>query len=233
MSGFAPLQVLQHSGRILSDQTQLQSVADLKPWSTLNLSYRMLGGGGDGGSTGAESRSSYLEMYMEKKPDKVNPAEELLAKWTCCHLSNEPLCAPCVVDELGYVYNKEAVLHNLLNKTMPPQLSYISGLKHLTELKLEANSKKVSTSASSSKASNAASFQLSNGADFACPVTGLEYNGRSKFVVLRPSGIVVSEKALKELLPVVEEMAGGKWSEEDVLPINPTGEQLQLAHPPS
>ena len=32
---------------------------------------RLCGGGGDGGSTGAESRSSYLEMYREKRADKV------------------------------------------------------------------------------------------------------------------------------------------------------------------
>lgn len=32
---------------------------------------RLRGSGGDGGSTGAESRSSYLEMYKEKKEEKV------------------------------------------------------------------------------------------------------------------------------------------------------------------
>lgn len=32
---------------------------------------RLRGAGGDGGSTGAESRSSYLEMYKEKKEEKV------------------------------------------------------------------------------------------------------------------------------------------------------------------
>ena len=32
---------------------------------------RLRGGGGDGGSTGAESRSSYLEMYREKRDDKA------------------------------------------------------------------------------------------------------------------------------------------------------------------
>lgn len=36
---------------------------------------RFRGGGGDGGSTGAESRSSYLEMYKERKEDKVDPAQ--------------------------------------------------------------------------------------------------------------------------------------------------------------
>jgi hypothetical protein len=34
---------------------------------------RLRGGGGDGGSTGAESRSSYLEMYKTKKDVKVCP----------------------------------------------------------------------------------------------------------------------------------------------------------------
>ena len=32
---------------------------------------RLRGGGGDGGATGAESRDSYLQMYAQKKPEKV------------------------------------------------------------------------------------------------------------------------------------------------------------------
>ena len=42
---------------------------------------RLRGGGGDGGATGAESRSSYLEMYMSKKPLKVRnlcPSDNML-----------------------------------------------------------------------------------------------------------------------------------------------------------
>lgn len=41
-------------------------------WDVLEVVPRLLGGGGDGGSTGAESRSCYLEMYLTKKPDKVS-----------------------------------------------------------------------------------------------------------------------------------------------------------------
>lgn len=40
--------------------------------STVDVQRRLRGGGGDGGATGAESRVSYLEMYMSKKPDKVS-----------------------------------------------------------------------------------------------------------------------------------------------------------------
>ena len=39
--------------------------------SSLQLLPRLRGGGGDGGSTGAESRSSFLEMYARKKPAKA------------------------------------------------------------------------------------------------------------------------------------------------------------------
>lgn len=48
---------------------------------------------------------------------------------------------------------------------------------------------------------SAGEFQMNNGADFACPLTGLPMNGRYRFSALRASGLVVSEKALKEVLP--------------------------------
>ena len=47
--------------------------AGISAGSRCQLHYRLRGGGGDGGATGAESRVSYLEMYMGKKPDKVRP----------------------------------------------------------------------------------------------------------------------------------------------------------------
>jgi hypothetical protein len=72
-------QLLLHAGRCLQDEEALCSYG-LSSGSLLQLSARLLGGGGDGGSTGAESRSCYLEMYLQRKPDKVNPAEEQLAK---------------------------------------------------------------------------------------------------------------------------------------------------------
>jgi hypothetical protein len=77
---------------------------------TLELLPRLRGGGGDGGSTGAESRSSYLEMYAGKKKDKADPEEERLARWTTCQLSGMPLQPPCVADDLGSLFNKDAVL---------------------------------------------------------------------------------------------------------------------------
>ena len=41
---------------------------------------------------------------------QVNPEEERLARWTTCQLSGMALAPPCVADELGNLFNKDAVL---------------------------------------------------------------------------------------------------------------------------
>ena len=50
---------------------------------------------------------------------KVNPIEEKLARWTQCQLSGEPLQQPVVADQLGYLFNKDAVIQvcSLCNRT--------------------------------------------------------------------------------------------------------------------
>ena len=64
------LQWFQHRGRRCREEQTLVK-AGLQDGSWVQVHLRLRGGGGDGGATGAESRSSYLEMYMKKKPDKV------------------------------------------------------------------------------------------------------------------------------------------------------------------
>lgn len=200
------------------------SAAGLQTGDFVSVHHKLIGGGGDGGSTGAESRSSFLEMYATKKAAKVNamnillyeaqntahegvtlpqqylncqrvhsvllyttacmsqslvhllcvekqepwqvisscclmstlasdltstiaccnsvnchmqvnPVEAKIAKWTRCNLSGQPLQPPCVADELGNLYNKDAMVQALVSKTLPGSLSYISSLKHLIDLK--------------------------------------------------------------------------------------------------
>jgi hypothetical protein len=157
-------------------------------------------------------------MYRTKKADKVDPKEELLARWTRCHLSNELLQPPCVADELGSLYNKEAVVHALLQKALPPQLAHISSLKSLINLKLEPVPATAAGSSSNGKQQQQWRFQ--------CPISGQEVNGRARFVIHRPTGWVISEKALKEVPAAAEEALGGKWTAADLVPVNPTGEEL-------
>lgn len=59
-----------YAGRTLDPAATLTSCHVL-PGGTLEVVPRLAGGGGDGGATGAESRSCYLEMYAGKKKDKV------------------------------------------------------------------------------------------------------------------------------------------------------------------
>ena len=79
----------------------------------------------------------------------------------------------------------------LVTKSMPKPLAHIGGLKHVIELKLEAG-----------PAGNGSSGDGGGdgpGTKFACPITGQAFNGKAKFVVMRKSGHVVSERAVKEV----------------------------------
>lgn len=207
-------QRLTHRGRTLGENETLFD-AGICAGALLELLPRICGGGGDGGSTGAESRSAYLEMYQGKKPDKVNPEEERLARWTTCRLSGMPLNPPCVMDELGNLYNKEAIVQALLAKAIPPGIGYLTGLKSLIDLKLEEAKDTSSTGA----------------VRFACPVTGIPMNGKARFVAVRPGNrspaYVLSERAVKELREVAMEVVGGAWMPEDVLQVLPQGGELE------
>lgn len=65
------VQCFTYGGRVCEDGASL-AASGVQRDSTVDVQRRLRGGGGDGGATGAESRSSYLEMYMAKKPDKVS-----------------------------------------------------------------------------------------------------------------------------------------------------------------
>ena len=88
------LQLITHAGRLCPDGVTLASLGMLPGGRyAMDVCVRLRGGGGDGGSTGAESRASYLEMYATKKPDKVRkdgPAIPCLG----CHAPGS-LVSPC------------------------------------------------------------------------------------------------------------------------------------------
>ena len=72
---------------------------------------------GGAGSERQPGRSAPPAVWLLIKPPaafirwlQVNPEEERLARWTTCQLSGMPLQPPCVADELGSLFNKDAVL---------------------------------------------------------------------------------------------------------------------------
>ncbi|KAJ8560756.1 hypothetical protein K7X08_022616 [Anisodus acutangulus] len=171
----------------MNDSTLLYK-SGISPFSTLVLRFRLRGGGGDGGATGAESRDCYLKMYAEKKPDKIDPNEVRLSRWLNCALSNEPLRHPVVVDKLGNLFNKEALVEALLKKRVPKQFGYIKGLKDMILVELSVIPGKEDRGLGDGEVTG-----------FQCPVTGLEFNGKYKFFALKGCGHVLSAKALKEV----------------------------------
>lgn len=177
------------NGRPLSPSS-LPSVSSL---STLILRIRLPGGGGDGGATGAESRDCYLNMYSTKKPDKVDPNETRLSKWTTCALSSEPLADPIVVDKLGNLFNKEALVQALIQKRLPKEFRHVRGLKDMIEVKIP---------------------------NFECPVTGLEFNGKYGFFAIRKCGHVLSAKAFKEVKSEACLVCHERFEERDKIVIN-------------
>ena len=76
---------------------------------------------------------------------------------------------------------------------------------------------------------DASSFRLAVEAKFSCPVSGLDLNGKTKFFALAPSGLVVSERALREAKATVDDMLGPEFALADQarIPLNPRGEELE------
>lgn len=155
-------------------------------------------------------------MYAEKKPDKVDPNEKRLSKWTTCALSFEPLKPPCVIDLLGNVFNKEALVKALLGKNLPKAFRHIKGLKDMINVHLSV----------------IPGFDLDDngyvGSEtrFQCPISGLEFNGKYKFFALRSCGHVLSAKALKEVKSCTCLVCHTEFVEDDKIVINGTEEEV-------
>ena len=220
----------------------------------------LLGGGGDGGATGAESRSAYLEMYNDnpfaKKKETLggfvsfssqstvrdfDKKEDELSRYFNCSLTEEKLDSTIedgiVIDLIGNLYNKEAVLKCLQRKAvektpLPMRIEHVTGLKALVTCKFhkkEEDSEKTNNNSNNNNNNNNKFRPTIEKGVFSCPLTGLDFNGKTKFVVLRPSGVVVSEKAIREAKESCEEMNDGVSLKDapPFIPINPTGEVLE------
>lgn len=200
-------------GKVLADNCRFIDM-DIGHNTLIQLIPRVCGGGGDGGATGAESRDCYLKMYAEKKPDKVDPNETRICKWSTCALSQETLKPPCAIDRLGNVFNKEFLVRALLEKTLPSQFSHIRGLKDMIAIHLDPiPGIRVYHDGSETK--------------FQCPITSLEFNGKYKFFALERCGHVVSAKALKELQSTSCLVCHAAFSESEKIVINGNEEEVE------
>ncbi|XP_006839222.1 PREDICTED: protein RTF2 homolog [Chrysochloris asiatica] len=162
-----------------------------------------------------------------KKVEKVDKDAELVAQWNYCSLSQEILRRPIVACELGRLYNKDAVIEFLLDKSSGKALkaaSHIKSIKNVTELKLSDNPA-WEGDRGNTKGDKHDDLQR---ARFICPVVGLEMNGRHRFCFLRCCGCVFSERALKEIKADVCHTCGAAFQEDDVIVLNGTKEDVEV-----
>ncbi|KAI0504897.1 hypothetical protein KFK09_015851 [Dendrobium nobile] len=198
------------NGKPLLDSSTLSS-AGVTSSALLTLRLRVAGGGGDGGATGAESRDCYLNMYAVKKPDKVDPNETRISRWTTCALSTEPLAPPCVIDRIGNIFNKEPLVEALIHKRLPKEFNHIRGLRDMIHIHL-------------SPIPDAGRPEMR----FQCPISGLEFNGKYGFVAIKGCGHVLSVKALKEVKSSACLVCHKEFSELDKVVINGSSDEVAV-----
>mmetsp|Transcript_5143 Transcript_5143/g.9238 ORF Transcript_5143/g.9238 Transcript_5143/m.9238 type:complete len:236 (+) Transcript_5143:179-886(+) len=180
--------------------------------------------GGDGGTLavkrayirGSDSKAATRDATEDKAEAK---AEAQRLRYTTCALSGEALRDPVVCCPLGRLYNKEAVLVRLLSGDPMEEAHAHIKLKELTTCELTRVVSSAQEKAAEEKkptSSGLAAFAETERAAFMCPITQLEMDGNYPFVILLPTGQVLSERAIRQVPEVVGECK--------VLPLNPSEE---------
>nr|XP_020653162.1 protein RTF2 homolog [Pogona vitticeps] len=163
-----------------------------------------------------------------RKIEKVDKNAELVAQWYYCTLSQEKLIRPIVASELGRLYNKDAIIEFLLDKSSDKVLveaaSHIKSIKNVIELNLTDNPAWTGDKGNT----KGDKYDDIHSARFICPVVGLEMNGRHRFCFLRNCGCVFSEHALREIKTEVCHKCGTSFQEDDVIVLNGTKEDVAV-----
>ncbi|KAK6320902.1 hypothetical protein J4Q44_G00078780 [Coregonus suidteri] len=115
-----------------------------------------------------------------KKVEKVDINAELAARWKYCALSTEKLRRPIVACDLGRLYNKDAVIEYLLDKSADRPnsevVSHLRGIKDVKELNLTDNP----AWEGERRNTKGDRYEDMHCAMFICPVVGLEMNGKHR-----------------------------------------------------
>ncbi|CAM9225968.1 unnamed protein product [Chrysoparadoxa australica] len=176
--------------------------------------------GGDGGVVAVNRR--YMRqcagdgfLGSDVPPDAVSKQQITEMRTKVCAMSMQPLSKPIVACELGLLYNKDVVLEALLECTVNPAFAHIKGMKDVFEAKLEPNRAHGESKDGST-------------AEFACPVTQQEMNGKQPFVIIRTTGKVLSEKAIREVGLEGLQAEYGPFAESDIIKLAPSPDELQV-----
>ncbi|XP_074497898.1 replication termination factor 2 [Sebastes fasciatus] len=162
-----------------------------------------------------------------KKVEKVDKNAELAAKWKYCALSQEKLRRPIVSCDMGRLYNKDAIIEYLLDKTAErpntEAVTHIRGIKDIKELNLTDNPEWEGER----RTTKGDRYEDIHCGMFICPVVGLEMNGKHRFCYLQTCGCVFSDRALKEVKTEICHKCGDAFKYEDLIVLNGTKEEVE------
>ncbi|XP_035634456.1 replication termination factor 2-like isoform X2 [Oncorhynchus keta] len=162
-----------------------------------------------------------------KKVEKVDKNAELAARWKYCALSTEKLRRPIVACDLGRLYNKDAVIEYLLDKSgdrpNSEVASHLRGIKDIKELNLTDNP----AWEGERRNTKGDRYEDMHCAMFICPVVGLEMNGKHRFCFLQTCGCVFSDRALKEVKTEICHKCGDPFKDENLVVLNGTKEEVE------
>ncbi|CAG5979089.1 replication termination factor 2 isoform 2-T2 [Menidia menidia] len=162
-----------------------------------------------------------------KKVEKVDKNAELAAKWKYCALSQEKLRRPIVSCELGRLYNKDAIIEYLLDKSAERPntevVSHIRGIKDIKELNLTDNPEWEGER----RSTKGDRYEDIHCGMFICPVVGLEMNGKHRFCYLQTCGCVFSDRALKEVKAEICHKCGEPFKDDTIVVLNGTKEEVE------
>lgn len=165
-------------------------------------------------------------VRTKQKPEQKDKTADLAAKWKHCAITQDPLREPIMACELGRLYNKESTLEFLIDRSKfecAPSFEHLRGLKDLKQLNLTEN-----RTYSKAKSEKGDGYIDTQDAKYICPVVGLEMNGMYKFSFLWGCGCVLSERALKEVKGTSCHKCGKPFTENDIIPLNGTDEEVEL-----
>jgi hypothetical protein len=149
------------------------------------------GAGGGAGNDGGVINTKRADLIKVKAPEHKSSSareDEAGLRLTTCALSGAPLAEPLMADELGNLFNKEALLTAVLKGALPAAFSHIRKLKkdafdvRPSFLQAAGGSGSRAAGAGAGAGSGAAALHsaVESGvhALFSCSITGLEASGK-------------------------------------------------------
>ena len=114
-------------------------------------------------------------VRTKQKKEQKEKSMELAAKWQFCAISSNKLVEPIVSCQLGRLYNKDAVIEYLLDKSSAPNVSLVQHIRSLKDIK--TLNLTIKSGYNEKKPEIDGQYVDTQDSKFVCPVVGIEMNG--------------------------------------------------------